>query len=55
MRKAKVRCVMHNPREHQGLSAAEARRAADRAVFGDLVGCALSSGEPLWVSTPEPH
>jgi hypothetical protein len=45
---------MHNPRE-QWLSAAEARRAADRAVFGDLVGCALSSGRPLWVSAPEPH
>jgi len=55
MREAKVRCAMHNPMEHQWLSAAEARRAADRAVFGDLVGCALSSGDPLWLSTPEPH
>jgi len=42
-------------REHQWLSASEARRAADRAVFGDLVGCALASGDPLWVSAPEPH
>ena len=24
-------------------------------MFGDLVGCALSSGDPVWVSTPEPH
>ena len=55
MCKEKVRCVMHNPMEHQWLSAAEARRAADRAVFGDLVGCALSSGDPLWLPTPEPH
>jgi len=37
------------------LSALEARRAADRAVFGDLVGCALSSGEPIWALTPQPH
>jgi len=44
-----------NLREHQWLSAGEARRAADRAVFGDLVGCALSSGDPLWLPTPEPH
>ena len=28
---------------------------AGRAVFGDLVGCALSSGEPVWVPEPEPH
>ncbi len=33
----------------------KARRVADRAVFGDLVGCALSSGDPEWVSDPEPH
>ena len=46
---------MHNPREHPWLSAGEARRTADRAVFGDLVGCALSSGDPLWLPTPEPH
>lgn len=37
------------------LSALEARRAADRAVFGDLVGCALSSGDPIWAATPKPH
>ena len=41
--------------ERQKTLALEARRAADRAVFGDLVGCALSSGDPVWVSTPEPH
>ena len=35
------------------ISAQEARRAADRVVFGDLVGCALSSGEPLFVSEPQ--
>ncbi len=33
----------------------KARRVADRAVFGDLVGCALSSDDPEWVSDPEPH
>lgn len=33
----------------------EARRVADHAVFGDLVGCALSSGDAVWVPTPEPH
>ena len=37
------------------ISAREARRAADRVVFGDLVGCALSSGEPLWAPSPQPH
>jgi hypothetical protein len=37
------------------ISAQEARRAADRAVFGDLVGCALSSGEPVWAPSPHPH
>jgi len=45
---------MDNSR-HQRISALEARRAADRAVFGDLVGCALSSGDPVWVPAPEPH
>jgi PHD/YefM family antitoxin component YafN of YafNO toxin-antitoxin module len=42
-------------KEHQSISALEARRAADRAVFGDLVGCALSSGDPTWVLAPETH
>ena len=42
-------------KKHQGTSALEARRAADRAVFGDLVGCALSSGDPTWTPVPEPH
>jgi PHD/YefM family antitoxin component YafN of YafNO toxin-antitoxin module len=41
--------------EHRRASAREARRVADRTVFGDLVGCALSSGEPVWVPDPEPH
>ncbi len=41
--------------EHGRMSALEARRAADRAVFGDLVGCALSSGDPIWVPDPEPR
>jgi hypothetical protein len=35
------------------LTAGEARRAANKAVFRDLVGCALSSGEPIW--SPQPH
>ncbi len=42
-------------KEHQGTSALEARRVADHVVFGDLVGCALSSGDPVWVPAPEPH
>jgi prevent-host-death family protein len=42
-------------REHQEISASGARRVADHAVFRDLVGCALSSGEPTWVPAPEPH
>lgn len=41
--------------QHHRISALEARRAADRAVFGDLVGCALSSGDPVWEPSPEPH
>jgi hypothetical protein len=24
-------------------------------VFGDLVGCALSSDEPVWSPEPQPH
>jgi hypothetical protein len=39
----------------QFLSAIEARRATDHVVFGDLVGCALSSDEPLWSPEPQPH
>ena len=42
-------------KELPAVSAREARRAADRAVFGELVGCALSSGDPVWVPAPEPH
>ena len=41
--------------QQKQLSATEARRLANHAVFGDLVGCALSSGEPEWAATPEPH
>ena len=37
------------------LTASEARRAANKAVFQDLVGCALSSGEPVWAPQPQPH
>jgi PHD/YefM family antitoxin component YafN of YafNO toxin-antitoxin module len=37
------------------LSAAEARRKADKALFDDLVGCALSSGDPQLASGPAPH
>jgi PHD/YefM family antitoxin component YafN of YafNO toxin-antitoxin module len=40
---------------YQKISALEARRAADRVVFGDLVGCALSSGDAMWISEPEPR
>lgn len=42
-------------KEREILSAREARRAADRAVFGDLVGCALSSGDPIWIGGLEPR
>src|SRR3990172_3198418 len=42
-------------KEREILSAREAGRAADRAVFGDLVGCALSSGDPIWIGGPEPR
>lgn len=37
------------------ISAREARRAANRAVFDDLVGCPLSCGEPIWAPQPQPH
>ena len=36
-------------------SAGEARRAADKVVFDNLVGLALSSGEPIWVEQPTPR
>jgi len=36
-------------KQQRSISALDVRRAADRAVFGDLVGCALSSGDPVWV------
>src|SRR5687767_684022 len=41
--------------EKRQLTAEQARRAADRVVFGDLVGCALSSGEPVWSPEPKAH
>jgi PHD/YefM family antitoxin component YafN of YafNO toxin-antitoxin module len=41
--------------EKQQLTAEQARRAADQIVFGDLVGCALSSGEPVWSPEPRAH
>ena len=30
-------------------------RAANRIVFGDLVGCPLSCGEPIFGPKPEPR
>jgi len=41
--------------QDQYISASEARRVANQAVFGDLVGCALSSDEPIWSPSPKPH
>jgi hypothetical protein len=40
--------------QQEQISAQGARKAADRVVFGDLVGCALNSGAPLFVSKPKP-
>ncbi|NKQ36083.1 MAG: hypothetical protein HF973_10770 [Chloroflexi bacterium] len=37
------------------LTATAARRAADKALFRDLVGCALSSDEPVFVPSPSPR
>lgn len=37
------------------ISASQARRAANRRVFGDLVGCALSCGEAEWSENATPH
>jgi PHD/YefM family antitoxin component YafN of YafNO toxin-antitoxin module len=37
------------------ISANVARRAANQAVFGDLVGCPLSCDEPVWVPDPTPY
>lgn len=48
----RYRAWLRQPHE---LTASEARRAADRAVFHDLVGCALSSGDPVWKPAPEPR
>lgn len=41
--------------QREFISLREARRAANRAVFGELVGCPLSCGEPLLVPQPSPH
>ncbi len=40
--------------EQTYISAIQAQQAADQAVFGDLVGCALSSDAPVWVPEPKP-
>lgn len=37
------------------ISAREAMRAANRIVFGDLVGCPLSCGDPILAPKPEPR
>ena len=37
------------------ISASKARRVANRAVFGDLVGCPLSCDEPVWIPDPTPQ
>jgi hypothetical protein len=41
--------------EKQQLTAEQVHQAADQVVFGDLVGCALSSGEPVWSLKPKAH
>jgi hypothetical protein len=41
--------------QERPITARAAQRLADRVVFGDLVGCALSSGEPTWAPKPQPH
>jgi hypothetical protein len=41
--------------QQEYVSAHEARQAANRAVFGDLVGCPFRCGEPVWAAEPEPH
>lgn len=41
--------------QQQPISAREARRSADRFVLRDLVGCALTSGEPVFAAAPQPH
>lgn len=40
---------------HESISASQAQRAANRRVFGDLVGCALSCGEAEWSENPTPR
>jgi len=37
------------------VSASAARRAANRAVFGDLAGLSLSSGQPKFLASPKPR
>jgi hypothetical protein len=41
--------------QYQPISAREASRAADRFVLRDLVGCALTTGEPVFAAAPDPH
>ena len=36
------------------INASEARKLANRVIFGDLVGLALSVGDPVWVQAPQP-
>lgn len=37
------------------ISAHTAQKLADKALLGDLVGCALSSQEPLFTPSPTPY
>lgn len=37
------------------ISASQAKRTANRRVFGDLVGCALCCGEAKWSENPTPR
>lgn len=46
---------LDDKQNEQPLSARAAQRLADRKVFGDLVGCALSSSEPTWALMPLPR
>lgn len=49
----RVKLTVRN--ESEFISASDARRAANRRLFGDRVGTALSSKPPLWSADPEPH
>lgn len=39
--------------QHQ-VTATEAQLKADRVIFGDLVGLALYSKDPVWIAKPNP-